>query len=129
VNAPVRRTISAWGSEPRDGTPFHILNTLRFNPIAEQFEALCNGEDGPKWARVGFAGGHEPTVWLRLVPLPYDIPKGFAYTVEYEVRRKTWRERLFDRIFGKLSDPAHFLPLFQRVVEVCRSRASKAGIL
>jgi hypothetical protein len=98
----VRRTLKSFAEAPRDGTPFHILNTVRFNPFAKQFEGLCYGDDDVlKWQTIRFPN-NQPTWWLRQVPLPYEIPTSFAFTWTYECRRMTWRERLMKRLLGNL---------------------------
>jgi hypothetical protein len=109
VSKRLRRTISAWETAPRDGTPFHILSIVRYNPLAGQFEALSRETEAREWRRFSFAEGCEPSMWLRLVPLPYEIPTSLAFTWTYEVRRKSWWDRLTDRLLGRLSEVQRFL--------------------
>lgn len=97
----IRRTVSEWGSAPTDGTPFHILNTMRFNPLAKRFEILALDDDNRHvWRGVSFER-NAPTKWLRLVPLPYEVPTSFAFTMTYEVQPKRWRDRIVDRVFRR----------------------------
>ena len=105
-NAVVRRTISPFATAPRDGTPFHILNTIRFNPLMERFEALSFYVDDPErkvWREHSFT--EEPSVWLRRVPLPYEIPDGPWFptaTASYTCRpRRSFISRIIDRLFRR----------------------------
>jgi len=128
----LRRTISAWETAPRDGTPFHILNTLRFNPLAKRFEALCHTEEGRKWRFVEF-GGEGPTMWLRLLPLPYDLPTSFAFTLTYTARRLTLRERISKRLFSWLSvterEVLSYMWSCASAIEARRATDSEAGVV
>lgn len=76
---------------PRDGTPFHTLSIIRFNPCAKRFEILMRADaDKRQWGPVAFPYG-EPSCFIAEVPLPYEIPNRnwFAFTVTYTIRRKT----------------------------------------
>lgn len=99
----IRRTASPWDTVPKDGTPFHALNIFRFNPLAKQWEVLARDDEGERrWFRASF-GECEPTVWMRLLPLPYEVPNSFAFTVTCRVRRKSLFERLTQRWFAALA--------------------------
>lgn len=107
--ARVRRTICPFDTAPRDGTAFHILNTVRFNPLMERFEAVCHEDGGRKnWQPIKFAGPG-PSVWLRLVPLPYELPSDqwfpIAFTATYLVRRKSFLARIVDRLLWRRPKP------------------------
>jgi hypothetical protein len=98
----VRRTISDFVTAPRDGTPFHILNTMRFNPLMERWETLMHSGDDLEsrvWRPAPFHC--EPSVWLRRVPLPYEIPDGQWFSITYvcKPKRSFWR-----RALGRLAD-------------------------
>jgi hypothetical protein len=128
----VRRTLSKWDDAPLDGTPFHILNTLRFNPFASRWEGLCHtDEGGHAWREVSLLAAHPPTWWMRLVPLPYELPQGFAFTLTYEARRKTWRDRLVERLFGSLSRTVCMASMMHRwtaiATETRRAETTKIG--
>jgi hypothetical protein len=124
----VRRTISPWATVPRDGTQFHILNTLRFNPFQDEFQGLGYGEDDElKWFTARFH--KEPTMWLRRVPLPYEPPASFAFTLTYECCRKTWRERLMERLFGTLWATTRHISAFHiaSAIEARRAETAQTG--
>lgn len=98
-----RRTISPFATAPRNGTPFHILNTLRFNPLMERFEALSHHADDPGrkvWRPITFC--HEPSVWLRRAPLPYQIPDDQWFPVAHTAYMIRQRRSLIQRVIGAL---------------------------
>jgi hypothetical protein len=73
-----KRTFKRFETAPRDGTPFHVATTVRFNPLAKRFESLYRnlGTGEVEW--VPDYGVFRATRWCDLLPLPYELPKWFA---------------------------------------------------
>ena len=133
--SPVRRTVSPFATAPRDGTPFHILNTIRFNSLMERWEVLAHHNSEPErrvWRPLDL-GCCEPSVWLRRVPLPYEIPDGAWFdvrTVRYLARRKTRLERARDWLASLLGRIARrLLPVAPEAAIIARWTASKWEVL